>query len=122
MKRLILILSIITGTNIVYGQSGQMQIMKACTDEIVGQTYVNRKDGETLTFYKNRDVAINGKIDKRYKYEIADCMVDLSFNDKYISHLKISSYWFDDEESGTPFVKDQRGIIYFKKQIDLDHK
>lgn len=117
MKRAILVLSIITATafNNLYAQSGQIQIMEACVDAIVGKTYVNRKDGQSLTFYKGGQVGINNKLDKRYKYELADCVVELYFNGKMINTLKSSIYWFDEQQSKKPFIKDKRGIIYYQK-------
>ncbi|WP_129020483.1 hypothetical protein [Edaphocola flava] len=117
MKRAILTLSIITTTvfNGLHAQSGQMQIMEACADEIIGKTYVNRKDGQSLTFYKNGQVAINNKLDKRYKYELTDCVVELYFNSKMINTLKSSIYWFEEQHSKKPFIKDKRGIIYSQK-------
>lgn len=117
MKRIILTLSIITITafNSLYAQSGQMQIMEACGNAIIGKTYINRKDGQSLTFYKNGQVAINNKLDKRYKYELSDCVVELYFNGKMINTLKSSIYWFDEQQSNKPFIKDKRGIVYYKK-------
>ncbi len=82
------------------------------------QTYVNATDGGNITFYKNGNVAINGKIDKSFSYKHEDCTIRLYYKGKLINTLSHSAGYFDFKGDQLPdkfncdCLIDTRKIVY----------
>lgn len=83
-----------------------------CQEVVYGYSFVNKKDGGSLTFYNNGRVAINGKIDKRFSYDFYDCTIILYYNGKKINVLEYSIYSKPIGEHIEYFI-DNRGIKYY---------
>lgn len=86
-----------------------------CHEAVYKYTFVNKADGGSLTFYENGDVAIDGKIDKRFSFEFYDCTIELHYQGKKINELTCSIMKENIGEHEEYFI-DNRNIKYYSSK------
>jgi hypothetical protein len=87
------------------GCTMQLRAQSICDYLCNDQTYISSDDGSTITFYNNGNVALDGKVNPAFSYQLLDCTVTLYFNKKEVNTLIYSD--------GT-----QKDIAHFNGLID----